>query len=187
MNAADAAVARRARRRSRSRGGRSRADRASASARRRRASAAPIELDSRRASHALGHEDRLEHVIGHLVQNALDATADDGRVRGQAARASGARASIEVGDTGAGMTPEFVRERLFKPFETTKRPAWASASTRARSTSQELGGEIAGRQRAGRGHARARAAAAWRRPRSASRAAAAARRHADEPKHASRC
>ena len=32
------------------------------------------------ASLALGHEDRLEHVIGHLVQNALDATAERGQV-----------------------------------------------------------------------------------------------------------
>ena len=34
----------------------------------------------RRASRAIGHEDRLEHVIGHLVQNALDATANGGSV-----------------------------------------------------------------------------------------------------------
>ncbi len=32
----------------------------------------------------IGHEDRLEHVIGHLVQNALDATAERGQ-RGRAA------------------------------------------------------------------------------------------------------
>ena len=34
---------------------------------------------------AIGHEDRLEHVIGHLVQNALDATAGGGQ-RDRAAR-----------------------------------------------------------------------------------------------------
>ena len=38
-------------------------------------SRAPIVLDLCAVS-GLGHEDRLEHVIGHLVQNALDATAD---------------------------------------------------------------------------------------------------------------
>jgi len=68
---------------------------------------------------ALGHEDRLEHVIGHLVQNALDATVDRGEVRVSVAREDG-YATIEVADTGVGMSPEFVRERLFKPFETTK-------------------------------------------------------------------
>ena len=30
------------------------------------------------------------------------------------------RPSSTIGDTGHGMTPEFVRERLFKPFQTTK-------------------------------------------------------------------
>jgi signal transduction histidine kinase len=29
-------------------------------------------------------------------------------------------AVIEVADSGVGMTPEFVRDRLFKPFQTTK-------------------------------------------------------------------
>ena len=29
-------------------------------------------------------------------------------------------AVIEIADTGIGMSPEFIRDRLFKPFETTK-------------------------------------------------------------------
>jgi len=68
---------------------------------------------------ASGHEDRLEHVIGHLIQNALDATADRGSI---AIRLTpdGDHAVVEVTDTGVGMTKEFVRERLYKPFETTK-------------------------------------------------------------------
>jgi putative PEP-CTERM system histidine kinase len=68
---------------------------------------------------ALGHEDRIEHVIGHLVQNALDATTAGGDVSIKLG-VSGQYASIDVRDTGMGMPAEFVRERLFKPFETTK-------------------------------------------------------------------
>jgi putative PEP-CTERM system histidine kinase len=68
---------------------------------------------------SLGHEDRLEHVIAHLVQNAIDATASGGRVSVRLHR-DGRYAVLEVADTGIGMTPEFIRERLFKPFETTK-------------------------------------------------------------------
>ena len=69
---------------------------------------------------ASGHEDQLEHVIGHLIQNALDATADRGSI---AIRLTpdGDHAVVEVTDTGVGMTKEFVRERLYKPFETTKK------------------------------------------------------------------
>ena len=66
---------------------------------------------------AVGHADQLEHVIGHLVQNALDATADHGKVSVRLRRDDDA-AVIEVTDSGVGMTPEFIRDRLFKPFHT---------------------------------------------------------------------
>ena len=81
-----------------------------------------------------GHEERVARVIGHVVQNAIDATAEDGKVWARLAR-SGGRAQVVVGDTGCGMTPEFVRNRLFKPFSTTKEGGMASAPTRASSTS----------------------------------------------------
>ena len=84
-----------------------------------RASRAAIGLDLTPATCALGHEDRLEHVIGHLVQNAQDATAERGEVSVRLFRES-RTAVIEIADTGIGMSPEFIRDRLFKPFETTK-------------------------------------------------------------------
>jgi len=68
---------------------------------------------------AIGHEDRLDHVIGHVIQNALDATAERGSVSVRLGR-DGNFAVLDVTDTGIGMSAEFVRERLFKPFETTK-------------------------------------------------------------------
>jgi putative PEP-CTERM system histidine kinase len=66
-----------------------------------------------------GHEQRLERVIGHVVQNALDATTAEGTVSVRLER-SGGRAAVVVSDTGAGMSPEFVRTRLFRPFTSTK-------------------------------------------------------------------
>lgn len=78
-----------------------------------------IELELTAGVTTVGHEDRLEHVIGHLVQNAIDATLAGGHVSVRVQRNRGA-AVIEVADTGIGMSPEFVRERLFKPFQTTK-------------------------------------------------------------------
>jgi putative PEP-CTERM system histidine kinase len=68
---------------------------------------------------AVGHEERLEHVLGHLVQNAIDASPERAEVRVSASR-DGANVRLEVADAGCGMTPEFVRERLFRPFQTTK-------------------------------------------------------------------
>ena len=67
----------------------------------------------------MGHVDQLEHVMGHLVQNALDATTDRGKVAVRLRRDDDV-AVIEVTDSGVGMTPEFIRDRLFKPFQTTK-------------------------------------------------------------------
>jgi putative PEP-CTERM system histidine kinase len=78
-----------------------------------------IAVDAAAELHVLGHEDRLERVIGHLVQNALDAAGESGKVAVRVFR-DGANAVVEVADDGVGMTPEFVRDRLFRPFQTTK-------------------------------------------------------------------
>ena len=80
---------------------------------------AAISLDLTSGVCTLGDEDRLEHVIGHLVQNAQDATAERGEVSVRLYR-DGGMAVLEIADTGVGMNPEFIRDRLFKPFETTK-------------------------------------------------------------------
>jgi putative PEP-CTERM system histidine kinase len=77
-------------------------------------------LERARGLRAQGHEDRLERVVGHLVQNALDAVpTEGGRVEVRAFE-DDAFAVIEVSDNGVGMTPEFIRDRLFRPFQTTK-------------------------------------------------------------------
>jgi len=65
------------------------------------------------------NRERLLHVLEHVIRNAQDATPHDGNVAVRL-RAAGERATIEVADTGAGMDAEFVRQRLFKPFDSTK-------------------------------------------------------------------
>ena len=97
--------------------------------------------NSRRWSSPQGHEDRLERVIGHLVQNAIDATDRDDRVWIRLAKQDGL-ALVEVGDTGHGMTPEFVRDRLFKPFQTTKETGMGIGAYESFQYVQELGGRV---------------------------------------------
>ncbi|WP_295588298.1 XrtA/PEP-CTERM system histidine kinase PrsK [uncultured Lamprocystis sp.] len=63
--------------------------------------------------------DRLTSVISHVVQNAQEATSREGRVVVRLQQ-SGAAAVIEVCDDGVGMDADFVRERLFTPFDSTK-------------------------------------------------------------------
>ncbi|HEB95860.1 MAG TPA: PEP-CTERM system histidine kinase PrsK [Sedimenticola thiotaurini] len=63
--------------------------------------------------------DRMEAVIGHVVQNAQDATPADGEVVVELDSEAG-QGVIQVRDTGSGMDQEFIRERLFRPFDSTK-------------------------------------------------------------------
>ena len=86
--------------------------------------------------------ERLERVVGHLIQNAIEATARDGRVEIELAR-RGATVLIEVADSGEGMSEEFIRERLFKPFETTKSAGMGIGAFESLEYIRELGGELA--------------------------------------------
>ena len=90
---------------------------------------------------ARGHEERLERIIGHVVQNALDATELDGRVWLNLDRSRG-QARVVVGDTGQGMSAEFIRDRLFKPFQTTKQTGMGIGAYESFQYVQELGGQI---------------------------------------------
>jgi signal transduction histidine kinase len=82
-----------------------------------------------------------ERVLGHLVQNALEATAGGGEVQVRLAEEA-ERALIEVKDSGIGMSAEFVRDRLFKPFSTTKRSGMGIGAYESERYVAELGGEI---------------------------------------------
>jgi putative PEP-CTERM system histidine kinase len=77
-----------------------------------------IDMDLSRGLFAIGHAEQLEYVIAHLVQNALDASTG-GKVGVRLIRDEGS-AVVEITDQGTGMTPDFIQERLFKPFQTTK-------------------------------------------------------------------
>jgi putative PEP-CTERM system histidine kinase len=97
-----------------------------------------------------GHDDRLERVLGHLVQNALDATPPDRRVWVQVER-HGGQVKIDIGDNGSGMSEEFVQTRLFKPFSTTKASGMGVGSYESAQYIRELGGSIRVTSRVGEG------------------------------------
>ena len=100
-----------------------------------------LELDLRGTVATRGHEERIERVIGHVVQNAFDATPEEGRVWLRLDR-EGSSAIVEVGDTGCGMSEEFIRTRLFKPFQTTKSSGMGIGAFESFQYLQELGGKI---------------------------------------------
>jgi putative PEP-CTERM system histidine kinase len=85
--------------------------------------------------------ERLERVLGHLVPNAIEATPRDGSVTIEVAR-RGDNASVAIRDTGTGMDEDFIRERLFKPFESTKAAGMGIGAFESREYIQELGGQL---------------------------------------------
>ena len=113
-----------------------------------RGRALEVELIDRVATR--GHADRLERVIGHVVQNALDATPATGRVSVRLSQSVG-RAQVVVADTGAGMSPEFVQNRLFRPFSSTKSSGMGIGSYESFQYIKELGGSIDVKSQLGQG------------------------------------
>ncbi|GIX29487.1 MAG: histidine kinase [Burkholderiales bacterium] len=109
-----------------------------------------IAWEAQRGVQAVGHAERLERVIGHLVQNALEATDETGRVELKA-YFDGAHAVVDVADNGKGMTPEFVRDELFKPFRTTKPAGTGIGAYESAQYVAELGGKLLVDSRPGEG------------------------------------
>jgi signal transduction histidine kinase len=62
----------------------------------------------------------LNQVWTALIENALDALGNQGRLR-LACRLEGEMLLVEIWDTGPGIPPE-LQERIFEPFFTTKAP-----------------------------------------------------------------
>jgi putative PEP-CTERM system histidine kinase len=109
-----------------------------------------IEVASTGEVLTLGHEERLEHVIGHLLQNAIDACLPAGRVGVRVERDVG-YAVVVLADDGVGMAEDFVRERLFKPFQTTKESGLGIGVYESAQFGSGLGGSIDVDRRPGSG------------------------------------
>jgi putative PEP-CTERM system histidine kinase len=95
--------------------------------------------------------DRMTSVIENLVRNAQDATADDGQVTLKLASRDNS-AEILIEDTGCGMDVSFVRNRLFRPFDTTKGDTGMGIGAyECREYVHSLGGEIQVESEPGKG------------------------------------
>lgn len=87
-------------------------------------------------------EETLISVLNHLVQNAQEATKNDGWVKVKASRFDN-ELHLAVLDNGIGMTTEFIDKRLFKPFDTTKGNAGMGIGVyEAKQFVENLGGRL---------------------------------------------
>jgi putative PEP-CTERM system histidine kinase len=100
-----------------------------------------LELDLQLGVSTRGHAERVERVLGHVVQNAFDATPPSGHVR-LTLDAEGSQARVRVEDTGCGMSEDFIQNRLFKPFQTTKASGMGIGAHESYQYVHELGGKI---------------------------------------------
>ena len=86
--------------------------------------------------------DQMATVFGHIIQNAQDATDDGGLVEVSLAR-KGSRVCVAISDTGSGMSENFLRDQLFKPFSSTKGlTGMGIGAFESREYVRQLGGDI---------------------------------------------
>jgi putative PEP-CTERM system histidine kinase len=110
----------------------------------------PIEVVSKGDPIAIADPARLETLLGHLVQNAIDASEADARVT-LAIAELGDAVAIDVIDRGCGMSPAFIREKLFRPFVSSKPGGFGIGAFEARKLTEEMGGRLDVSSAEGRG------------------------------------
>jgi putative PEP-CTERM system histidine kinase len=85
--------------------------------------------------------DRFRAAFEHLLQNALDASDTDGCIT-VGARLWQRSLVLEIADEGPGMTPEFIRTELFRPFASTKANGFGIGAYQTREIVRQNGGEL---------------------------------------------
>jgi putative PEP-CTERM system histidine kinase len=76
-------------------------------------------FDAGPAAYVSADAERLTTALEHVIRNAQDATSESGSITVQI-DSKADEVVVTVADSGAGMTPEFIRDRLFRPFDSTK-------------------------------------------------------------------
>jgi signal transduction histidine kinase len=72
-----------------------------------------------RACLVFANREQLAGIVEHAIRNAQDASPEQ-RVIAVEITVQGETVEICVADEGVGMSAEFIRDRLFRPFDTTK-------------------------------------------------------------------
>jgi putative PEP-CTERM system histidine kinase len=112
--------------------------------------ACPVYVTQSQSCPVLAGRETLEQVLVHLVQNAIDASQPGMAVFLQT-RIDGLTGVIEVSDTGSGMSADFVRNRLFKPFVSTKAGGFGIGAFEARELVRATNGRLEVESREGLG------------------------------------
>jgi hypothetical protein len=95
-------------------------------------------------------EEEIYKVILNLLLNAVEATTDGSTVQ-VAYGLQQEMAFVKVKDSGCGMTADFIKKRLFKPFETTKKHGFGIGLYQCKQIMESHGGSIQVVSREGQG------------------------------------
>jgi putative PEP-CTERM system histidine kinase len=99
---------------------------------------------------AEGDAKAIKQILGHLVANAIDASAPGQPVLLVAAAARD-QVQIDVIDEGSGMSREFIRTDLFKPFVSTKDNGFGLGAFEALQLARAMRGRLEVESRPGEG------------------------------------
>ena len=93
---------------------------------------------------------QLKSVLHNLVLNAVEAIPGEGNILVETAQENGV-AVLSVMDTGPGMTEDFVRQKLFRPFQSTKERGLGIGLYQCRHIVQAFGGTLTAESQEGKG------------------------------------
>ena len=94
--------------------------------------------------------DQIQSVVTNLVLNARDAVGRDGTIHVRT-HSQGTRVLLSVMDNGCGMSDTFVRQSLFRPFQSTKKKGLGIGLFQCRAIVQAHGGGIHVESEVGKG------------------------------------
>ena len=97
-----------------------------------------------------GNSKALEQALNHLIQNAIEASDTDAPIM-LAAYSDGIAGLIHIADNGHGMSPNFLRSGLFKPFVSSKAGGFGIGAFEARELVRAMGGRLDVESREGLG------------------------------------
>ncbi len=83
----------------------------------------------------------LEDVVTHLLNNAFEASTQEAPVRIRCQRTQ-RRLLIDIVDQGHGMTSDFIRAQLFRPFSSSKSDGFGIGVYQARQLLRQAGGDL---------------------------------------------
>lgn len=97
-----------------------------------------------------GNPDALDQALVHLIQNAIDASDANSSVMLEV-YSDGVTGKATVIDNGRGMSPQFLRNGLFKPFVSSKPGGFGIGAFEARELIRSMGGRLDVESREGLG------------------------------------